>query len=137
MDVFFKKIENKKILRINDQNMEQLTESINSLNIKRLKSLDFDIDYAEYSELKDNVNLKLAGYTELKRTRERYQRYLEGITIWDIDELNIEAWYLRDLIVIFVKETTCIKNDKVFLIKYLKMMKRIDSELKKVVDIFM
>jgi len=105
--------------------MEQLTESINSLNT----------DYSEYDELKDNVNLKLAGYTELKLTRERYQRYLEHITIWDIDELNIDAWYIRDLILIFVKETTCIKNDKVFLIKYLKMMKKIDCELKKVVDI--
>ena len=83
----------------------------------------------------NNVNLKLAGYTELKLTRESYQRYIEGITISDIDELNIDAWYMRDLIDNFVKETTCIKNDKVFLIKYLKMMKQIHSELKKVVDI--
>jgi UV damage endonuclease UvdE len=131
---FLRKIENKKFLRINEdqdqnqnQNMEQLTKSINSLNT----------EYSEYTELKDNVNLKLAGYTELKLTRERYQRYLEHITIWDIDELNIDAWYIRDLIVIFVKETICIKKDKTFLIKYLKMMKRIDRELKTKVDIFL
>lgn len=124
---FLRKIENKKILRINENNqkMEQLTESINLLNT----------DYSEYDELKDNVNLKLAGYTELKLTRERYQRYLEHITIWEIDELNIDAWYLRDLIVIFVKETKVIIKSEEFLIKYLKMMKKIDRELKKVVDI--
>lgn len=124
---FLRKIENKKISRINENNqkMEQLTESINSLNT----------DYSEYDELKDNVNLKLAGYQELKLTRERYQRYLEHITIWDIDELNIHAWYLRDLIVIFVKETKLIIKSEEFLIKYLKMMKKIDRELKKVVDI--
>lgn len=106
-------------------NMDELTESINSLNT----------EYSEYTELKDNVNLKLAGYTELKLTRERYLRYLDGIKIWDIDELNIDAWYIKDLIVNFVKETKMISKSESFLIKYLKMMKKIDRELKKVVDI--
>jgi UV damage endonuclease UvdE len=128
-NVFLRKIENKKNIKDNvkskQKNMEQLTKSISSLNT----------DYSEYEELKDNVNLKLAGYTELKLTRERYQRYLEGITIWDIDELNIDAWYIRDLIRIFVKETKVIIKSQEFLIKYLKMMKKIDRELKKVVDL--
>lgn len=107
--------------------MDQLTESINSLNT----------EYSEYTELKDNVNLKLAGYEELKLTRERYIRYIEHIEIWNIDELNINAWYIKDLIVNFVKDTTKLsKSDGTsFLVKYLKIMKKIDRELKKIIDI--
>jgi len=107
--------------------MDELTESINSLNT----------EYSEYTELKDNVNLKLAGYEELKLTRERYIRYIKHIKIWEIEDLNIDAWYIKDLIVNFIKETTMlIKSDGTsFLIKYLKMMKKIDRELKGMVDI--
>jgi len=105
--------------------MDQLTESIKALNT----------EYSEYTELKDNVNLQLAGYTELKLTKERYTRYLEHIKIWDIKELNIDAWHIKDLIVNFIEETKTVIKTELFLIKYLKMMKQIDSELKKVVDI--
>ena len=105
--------------------MDQLTESINSLNT----------DYSEYTELKDNVNLQSAGYTELRLTRERYLRYLEHIKIWHIEELNIDVWYIKDLIVNFIKETKTIIKTNSCLITYLKMMKQIDCELKKIVDI--
>lgn len=106
--------------------MEQLTEKINSLNT----------EYDECAELNENVNLKFAGFYELKLTRERYIRYLNRITVWEIEDLNMDMWYLRDLIVKFVKETNNMKKtDMTFLKKYLKMMKKIDRELKNMVDI--
>jgi len=103
--------------------MEQLTESVNSLNT----------EYDEYTELKDNVNLKLAGYEELKLTRERYIRYLNGITIWIVKD--IDALYIRDMIVKFIQETTMILKSKPFLMKYLKIMKKIDNKLIYIADI--
>lgn len=100
--------------------MEKLTEKINKLNT----------DYDECAELNENVNLKFAGFYELKLTRERYIRYLNGITVWELDDTDM--WYLRDLILKFVKETNNMKKTDMTL--YLKMMKRIDRELKNMVD---
>lgn len=125
-EFFEKKLKNKIKLEIKEiMSIDELAERLDLVST----------NYDEYSELKDNVNLKLAGYSELKLTRERYIRYLDGIKIWKIEEdLNIDGLYIKELIVDFVKETSTVSKSQVFLTKYLKIMKRIDRELKKVVD---
>jgi len=103
--------------------VDELIEQINSLNT----------EYCEYTELENNVNLKLHNYKEIELTRERYKRYLKHIKIWNIEELNINAWYIKDLIVEFINGTNNINETNKS--KYLKIMKKIDFELKKIVDI--
>lgn len=101
--------------------INELTEKIYSLST----------NYNEYAELNENIN-NVNNFEKLKLTRERYIRYINGINIWYIDELNIDAGYIKDLIVLFLKETEKLNK---FEKKYIEMMEKIDFELKKLIDI--
>ena len=108
--------------------------------IKKMKSLTSE-DSSNYEELNTFVNLKEAGFKELKHSYKRYKRYLNGINNWEAN--NVNAWYIRDLIIEFrfkIKKFK-IKNNQLddlkynkWLIKFLRRMKKIDHDLKKLVD---
>lgn len=102
------------------------------------KIVEMSTEYCEYDELDENVNLKIAGFEDLILTCERYERYLDGIKIWKIEELNIDACYIKDLITEFINEICKnkikMRHDNVWLLKCLKMMKKIDKNLKILID---
>ena len=118
--------------------MDTHTHSIDTL-VHGIKSITTDYDeYQEYSELTENVNLKIAGLEELRLTYERYSRYIKEIQVWNIE--TIDANYIKDLIVNFINDTKKYiyknekKNDSIWLSKYIGIMKKIDIELKNVID---
>ncbi len=86
------------------------------------------IEYDERGELFDFLKLKMAGKSELLKTDERYTRYLRGIDIWEIDGVSYE--YLRENIKMFLSIELTESN---MMIK-LKCMRKIDKQLKEVID---
>ena len=102
------------------------------------KIVEMSTEYCEYDELDENVNLKIAGFEDLILTFERYERYLDGIKVWKIEELNIDACYIKDLITEFINEICKnkikMRHNNVWLLKCLKMMKKIDKNLKILID---
>jgi hypothetical protein len=116
--------------------MEQLVNKFENQYISQ--SVDIDsicnqlinsgIDYDERSELFDFLSLKMAGKSELVKTDERYARYLRGIDIWEIDGVSYE--YIRENIKHFLSMETNDNN----LIKKLKLMRKIDKQIKEVIE---
>lgn len=108
--------------------------------IKKMKLLSNE-DHSNYDELNTFVNLKEAGFKELQQTYKRYKRYLNEINNWKAND--VDAWYIRELIIKFRskikkfkiknKELDDLKYNK-WLIKFLRRMKKIDGDLKKLVD---
>jgi hypothetical protein len=108
--------------------------------IKKMKSLTSE-DYSNYEELNTFVNLKEAGFKELKQTYKRYKRYLNEINNWESNK--VDASNIRVLIIEFISKIKKfkIKNNKLddlkynkWLIEFLRKMKKIDRDLKKLVD---
>jgi hypothetical protein len=116
--------------------MEQLIRNFKEQSISQ--SIDIDsicdklsntmIEYDEYSELFEFLNLKMAGKSDLIKTDERYVRYLRGIDIWIIGNTSYE--YIRDNIILYLSLETNNTN----LIKKLKLMRTIDLQLKGILD---
>ena len=116
--------------------MEQLVNNFQKQSIS--PNVDIDsicnqlsnagIEYDERNELFDFLSLKMAGKSELVKTDERYLRYLRGIDIWEIDGISYE--YIRENIKTFLNMETTDKN----LIKKLKMMRKIDKQIKEVIE---
>lgn len=116
--------------------MEQLVKKFENQSIS--PSIDIDsicnqlinsgIEYDERSELFDFLGLKMAGKSELVKTDERYIRYLRGIDIWEIDGVSYE--YIRENI----KQFLGMETNEVNLIKKLKMMRKIDKQIKEVIQ---
>lgn len=90
--------------------------------------LNSGIDYDERTELFDFLQLKLAGKSELAKTDERYARYLRGIDIWEIDGVSYE--YIRENI----KQYLLIETNDSNVIMKLKLMRKIDKQLKEIID---
>jgi hypothetical protein len=90
--------------------------------------LNSGIDYDERSELFEFLQLKLAGKSELAKTDERYARYLRGIDIWEIDGVSYE--YIRENI----KTYFSIELTESNMIMKLKFMRKIDKQLKEVIE---
>jgi len=82
----------------------------------------------EVEELVDYLKLKLAGEEELLNTEERYLRYVKGIDIWEVN--GVSYTYILQNIKTFLNIETNQQN----LVKKLKLMRKIDKELKKVID---
>lgn len=116
--------------------MEQLVNNFQKQSIS--PSVDIDsicnqltnagIEYDERNELFDFLALKMAGKSELVKTDERYSRYLRGIDIWEIDGVSYE--YIRENIKVYLSMET----NEVNLITKLKLMRKIDKQLKKVIE---
>ena len=116
--------------------MEQLVNNFQKQSIS--PSIDIDkicqqmstanIEYDEHTELFDFLHLKLAGKSELYKTDERYSRYLRGIDIWEIDGVCYE--YIRENIKRYLSIDT---NESNLIIK-LKLMRKIDKQIKEVID---
>lgn len=108
--------------------MEQIVNNLKNISIDNLTELDnicdklinVNIEYNERHELDYFLNRKMAGLSDLKRTDERYARYLRGINNWDGCE-NIER-----NIKIFLN----LESNDLNLIKKLKLMRLIDLQLR-------
>jgi hypothetical protein len=130
------KIEFKSKIKNFDLNMNSLISELQKTTIS--PSIDIDsicnkmsktgIEYDERGELFDFLKLKMAGKSELLKTDERYTRYLRGIDIWEIDGVSYE--YLRENIKMFLSIELTESN---MMIK-LKCMRKIDKQLKEVID---
>jgi hypothetical protein len=90
--------------------------------------LNSGIEYDERNELFDFLQLKLAGKSELNKTDERYIRYLRGVDIWEIDGISYE--YIRENI----KKYLSIETSESNIIMKLKLMRKIDIQLKEVIE---
>ena len=85
-------------------NMDQLIEKMQNVST----------EYDEYEELTETG--------DLKSTYERYNRYINGIHLWTIDECDYN--YIKNMILEFIFLMN--KNDQK---NCLKLMKIIDKEL--------
>jgi hypothetical protein len=86
------------------------------------------IEYDERSELFDFLGLKMAGKSELVKTDERYIRYLRGIDIWEIDGISY------DYICENIKTYFSIELTESNMIMKLKLMRKIDKQIKEVIE---
>jgi hypothetical protein len=110
--------------------MEQIINNLKNISIDKLyteskldsicdKLVNVDIEYDERHELDYFLNLKMAGLSDIKKTDERYRRYLRGINDWEGCK-NIEK-----KIKIFLN----LESNDCNLIKKLKLMRLIDMQL--------
>lgn len=116
--------------------MEQLVSNFQKQSIS--PSVDIDsicnqltnagLEYDERNELFDFLSLKMAGRSELIKTDERYARYLRGIDIWEINGVSYE--YIRENIKVYLSMDSNEEN----LITKLKLMRKIDKQLKKIIE---
>jgi hypothetical protein len=124
-------LENKDfILKMEDIIYNLKNQSISPIDIDSIcnKMSMSGIEYDERGELFDFLGLKMAGKSELAKTDERYIRYLRGIDIWEINGVSYE--YLCENI----KRFLSIKlTDSNMMIK-LKFMRKIDKQIKEVID---
>jgi hypothetical protein len=106
-------------------------QSISPIDIDSIcnKMSDTGIEYDERGELFDFLDLKLGGKSELIKTDERYSRYLRGIDIWEINGVSYE--YIRENIIRYLSIDT---NDSNLIIK-LKLMRKIDKQIKEMIDV--
>lgn len=88
--------------------------------------LNVSIDYDERAELFEYVELEKAGKSELRKTDERYARYLRTIDIWIIDGFSYE--YIRKSIKKYLSMDI---NDENLRTK-LMYMRSIDEEIVKI-----
>ena len=86
------------------------------------------IDYDESKELEHFASLTTFNKQVLIESDERYQRYLQGINYWYINQVSYE--YIKDNIVKFLQ----IKNTNKNMIIKLKLMKYIDKEFLKILE---
>jgi hypothetical protein len=66
---------------------------------------------------------------ELAKTDERYERYLRGIDIWEMDGVSYE--YIRENIKNYLSIDTNESNMKT----KLKLMRNIDKKIKEIIEI--
>jgi hypothetical protein len=107
--------------------MNKLGNLMNSLN------MDNSPD-ENYEELVEMINCEKVGKTILKKTKQRYLRYLEGINDWTYqhpskDDCRICIKHIKDHIEIFLK----LYEIKGTLNEQIKLMEFIDYELYKVI----
>jgi hypothetical protein len=84
------------------------------------------LDFDECNELMEFIDMKIISIKEIKKTKERYLRYLKGIDIWEVEGVSYK--YIRDNIIDFLN--IC-DND---FVQKLKLMKRIDMQIKNMLD---
>ena len=107
-------------------------ESIIDLICKNLANTSLDCkeeeekSIDEFSLLESSLKLKSIGISILKKTIERYERYLSEIDVWEVDDLS--CYYIKDYIIKFLKDKTLSFVDKVSLMRY------IDNEIFMVVN---
>jgi 6-pyruvoyl-tetrahydropterin synthase len=90
----------------------------------RLKKINFkEEEIYEYEELLKRLELKKVSLSILERATERYNRYLEGIYLWNID--GICCLYIRNMIIDFVKG----KNERNNMVQRFREMRKIDKEI--------
>jgi hypothetical protein len=106
---------------VNNLKKISIDNSCEELGLENIcdKLIDVNIEYDERCELNYFLNIKIAGLSDIKKTDERYSRYLRGINNWEGCE-NI----VRN-IKIFLK----IESNDCNLIKKLKLMRLIDIQL--------
>lgn len=79
--------------------MNELSNIINKLsidiNIDNLSNIleKSNIEYDEIFELKQSINNNIYNYNI---TYERYERYIRGITIWEINDISYN--YIKEMI---------------------------------------
>ena len=100
-----------------------LTNLVNDLNVK---------ENDEYTELIEMISCEKVGKKILKKTKERYIRYLENIEIWSIahptkNDCRICFKHVKDHIEIFLN----LYEIKDSLNQQVKLMEYIDYELYK------
>jgi len=109
--------------------MEQIINNLKNISIDNLteidsicdKLIDVNIEYNERYELDYFLNIKMAGLSDVKKTDERYSRYLRGINNWEGCK-NIEK---------NIKIFLSLESNDLNLIKKLKLMRLIDIQLSK------
>ena len=81
---------------------------------------------SELTELQNMVNLKTFGMDVLNKTVVRYNRYLEEIEVWEINDKC--CLYIKDTIMLFLNESyKDISNQNI--VYRLQLMRYIDSEI--------
>lgn len=114
---------------INDFQNHSIEKSDDDVDRLCNQMINSGIEYDERKELYEFLELKKAGIKVLRQTDERYTRYLNGIDIWEIDGVSYE--YIRENI----KKYLNFETNKDNAISKLKLMKLIDTQIKKVIEI--
>ena len=120
--------------------MEQLVsefanQSINDIDIDNDidmlcdKISSSEIEYDEFQELEECLSIKSAGRKVLLKTQERYERYISGIEIWEIDDISY--YHIKDNIVEYLSIPL---SNKEYLIMKLKLMRKIDKQIMKMIQ---
>lgn len=78
-------------------------------------------EFDEMSLLEDALRLQKAGVSVVKKTVERYKRYINEIVIWEANDMC--CLYIRDMILTFLNDKSLKLVDKV------KLMRIIDGEI--------
>ena len=98
--------------------------------LTKLMDLLYVEESDEYSELVEMISCEKIGKTILKKTKERYLRYLEGINDWTTahpvkDDCRICLKHIKEHIEIFLQ----LYNVKNTLDQQIKLMEYIDYEM--------
>ena len=120
--------------------MEQLVsefanQSINDIDIDNDidmlcdKISSSEIEYDEIQELEECLSIKSAGRKVLLKTQERYEIYISGIEIWEIDDISY--YHIKDNIVEYLSIPL---SNKEYLIMKLKLMRKIDKQIMKMIQ---
>ena len=88
-----------------------------------------EIEYDEFQELEECLSIKSAGRKVLLKTQERYERYISGIEIWEIDDISY--YHIKDNIVEYLSIPL---SNKEYLIMKLKLMRKIDKQIMKMIQ---
>ena len=94
--------------------LAQITEDLNNTVI---------FDVSEYEELKNNVNLQIIDMNVLHRTKQRYERYINRIRVWEIKETC--CLYIKDAILLFLSNY----RESMYEEATINLMKTIDLEI--------
>ena len=71
--------------------LDKITDDLSNTSI-------FDMN--EYEELKNNVNLEIINMDVLNKTKQRYERYINRIRVWEINETC--CLYIKDAVLLFL-----------------------------------
>ena len=84
-------------------NICQLCSDIDNITGNLSNTSIFDTN--EYDELKNNVNLGIidVDIEVLNKTKKRYERYINTITVWEINDIC--CLHIKDAILVFLQNT--------------------------------
>lgn len=88
--------------------------------------ININLEFDECKELMKYIEMNFISIKEIKKSKERYLRYLKGIDIWEVEGVSYK--YIRDNIIDFLNV-----NDDDY-VQRLTLMKKIDMQIKIMLD---